>query len=613
VRSTECDLTEVLREVQETRHGESSELLQSLQAARAGVEATSEGVNSMKTTVNSLVVRQGNVEEGISEVSADVQRVKAEVAEIRKVRTEMEFRNVREKKIEAEVADILKEVKELKTSLEASGVLNLRERFGTIAEQLQGMGHQRNATEPRAEAAAAARARELESQLGRALSSGDHLAALRSEVQEALRRVALEVDTRGGAAVAGAMEAVVSTFQAQLAEMLCEVRRVKADVDLKIIREGATRDVKIFVSSGGPREEDPDNTPCGVGLGGAATQAAFGAGHAQGPGQMSGSLASASTSGGLAAGPGQELSTSNWTEPYAPAEPRGGEDCRRPSRPAAAGGGSRASSHASEIGLPEEDLAALRCVFERADVNGSGSISMIETVKALRTDERFARALGFDGCVRVRQEDGTRDAFVRAFQRADTDSNTTISWEELIAFALRQRPDRSAPGAQEESEMSVSHEEEYHGSIVDGYALDRALSRARRANAGAVERRGSGESERWERGAVLGAEEKAALRAMFDRVDANGSGKVSMAETIKALQVDESFARVLGFDGPFRVRQEDGTRESFCRAFQQVDADGDRNISWEELLVFASGQRDANLARGAALADRVGALEDLHR
>uniref|UniRef100_A0A7S4SL61 EF-hand domain-containing protein n=1 Tax=Alexandrium monilatum TaxID=311494 RepID=A0A7S4SL61_9DINO len=620
VRNTEYDLTEVLREVQEDRGGMSSELLDTFQQVRGLAEASSEGLQSVKSAMSSMIVRQGNVEEGVSEMNTAVRRVMAEVAEIRKVKTEMEFRNVREKKIEAEVADILREVKELKTSLEASGLARPR-------------GH--GEWQERGPGSAAANAEGLEAQLRRALKSGDHLGALRGEVQEALRRLAAELDSRGGAAVAGAMESVTSTFQAQLADVVREVRGIKADVDLKIIREGATRDVKIFVSTAPREEEGQEEESRSVGLAGgghpqtAKRREGGAAGRAPGRGQSSGSLASTAASAALAGVTAPELSVSTWTDSG------GAEDSRRTSsRPASA---SQGRLRQSQSPLREADIAALRAVFDRVDVNGSGSISMIETIKALRTDERFAQALGFAGTVWVRQEDGTRDAFMRVFNRVDLDSDSTISWEELVAAAAAAcqpgsrgapaatppdretlPPDRSAPrnAVLEDSEASFSHEEEYHGSIVDGFAVDRAISRARGVATALACRGNAVEDSRAEERpnpCELGPDEKAALRCMFDRVDANGSGMISMTETIKALRVDDRFARVLGFDGAFRVRQEDGTREAFCRAFQQVDTDGDNNITWAELQDFAVGQREKHLAGGAPLLDRPGASDDPHR
>lgn len=623
VRTAEGELADVLREVQEGRRGEANMLFEGLRTLQGSVEASSQGMESVRSAVSSLAARQGSVEEGVSEVSAAVQRVMAEVAEIRKVKTELEFRNARDKKIEAEVRDTLGEVQELKTSLEASGVFCLAPQLGHLSERLHGAGKR----EPEASNEG------LEAQLRRALVSGDHLAAFRGELREAMRLLAEELDERGGAAVAGAMEGMKSTMQAQLSDVVREVRRIKADVDLKIIREGGTRDIKIFVSTAAREDEgtpeDAHGMAAGVGLAGAAHRVpskqreGSRTAPSQGPGQ-SGSWASASTA------PGQELSASNWTDPGAATEPapatasaRRGEDPQWPAERPAPRNSSRRSSRASEAGrqgLSEADMAALHAVFERVDVNGSGSISMIETVKALRTDEHFARALGFEGTVWVRQEDGTRDAFVRAFQRVDTNSDTSISWEELLAFAARRGaaglfvdhaarpPDPGRRSREGSSETSLSHEEEYHGSIIDGHALDRAIRRARGEGTELPPLDSSGR-----RGSGLGKEEKVALRNMFERVDANGSGQISMAETVKALRVDDAFARVLGFDGPIRVRQEDGTRDAFCRAFQQVDADGDNNITWEELLLFASGQRDRNLGSGAALGDRPGELEDLRR
>merc|ERR1712094_136475 len=49
---------------------------------------------------------------------------------------------------------------------------------------------------------------------------------------------------------------------------------------------------------------------------------------------------------------------------------------------------------------------------------------------------------------------------------------------------------------------------------------------------------------------------RAALRAIFNRVDYNKDGQVSRIEAIKALRKDDEFARMLGFAHHTRICQE---------------------------------------------------------
>ena len=74
---------------------------------------------------------------------------------------------------------------------------------------------------------------------------------------------------------------------------------------------------------------------------------------------------------------------------------------------------------------------------------------------------------------------------------------------------------------------------------------------------------------------------RAALRAIFDRVDYNHDGQVSRIEAIKALRKDDEFARMLGFAHHTRVRQEDGTRDKLMLAFGALENE-DKMLSFEE-------------------------------
>ena len=75
---------------------------------------------------------------------------------------------------------------------------------------------------------------------------------------------------------------------------------------------------------------------------------------------------------------------------------------------------------------------------------------------------------------------------------------------------------------------------------------------------------------------------RAALKAVFDRVDYNKDGRVSRIEAIKALRKDDEFARMLGFEHHTRVRQEDGTRDKLMLAFGALDENDDKMLSFEE-------------------------------
>ena len=74
------------------------------------------------------------------------------------------------------------------------------------------------------------------------------------------------------------------------------------------------------------------------------------------------------------------------------------------------------------------------------------------------------------------------------------------------------------------------------------------------------------------------------LRAVFGHVDKNNSGTIDVRELLLALRKDAELADLLHL--PQRIRQENGTREVFERVFQQVDEDGNREITFENFRHF---------------------------
>ena len=106
---------------------------------------------------------------------------------------------------------------------------------------------------------------------------------------------------------------------------------------------------------------------------------------------------------------------------------------------------------------------------------------------------------------------------------------------------------------------------------------------------------------------------RAALRAIFDRVDYNHDGQVSRIEAIKALRKDDEFARMLGFEHHTRVRQEDGTRDKLMLAFGALDENEDKMLSFEEFrhasLVALSSVAPAPPDSGMALGGEVKTAE----
>ena len=64
-------------------------------------------------------------------------------------------------------------------------------------------------------------------------------------------------------------------------------------------------------------------------------------------------------------------------------------------------------------------------LFEQLDKDKNGTLSRIEVIKSLRSNKEVQALLRLPS--RIRQEDGTRDAFESVFQAIDRDDSKSIS------------------------------------------------------------------------------------------------------------------------------------------------------------------------------------------
>ena len=259
----------------------------------------------------------------------------------------------------------------------------------------------------------------------------------------------------------------------------------------------------------------------------------------------------------------------------------------------------------------DEYAAYLKVVFDRVDVDGSGSLSYGELVKALRDDPEFAEGSGFKDSGLSREEFADR-----MLDALDWDWSDEIEWEEFRDAALD-----SAMEALERQKMEDYVQDIFARVDVSG---DGAISVAEAVKAcrndddfaeamgfdGRVKIREGWTKEQlieslaemdtdgdcsisWDefRKALLGPWDddddvepplppdanvealETYLRGIFARVDTSGDGAISVSEAASALRDDEEFAEVLGVDV--------GTDDVF-RAIDALDEDGDQRVSWGE-------------------------------
>ena len=76
---------------------------------------------------------------------------------------------------------------------------------------------------------------------------------------------------------------------------------------------------------------------------------------------------------------------------------------------------------------------------------------------------------------------------------------------------------------------------------------------------------------------------------MFERVDRDGSGAISVEECVEALQCDDQFAQLLGFEGATLIQTE-GEMTHVAVVLAALDENCDGKVSWAELRRAALGE-----------------------
>jgi len=79
------------------------------------------------------------------------------------------------------------------------------------------------------------------------------------------------------------------------------------------------------------------------------------------------------------------------------------------------------------------------------------------------------------------------------------------------------------------------------------------------------------------------------LRAIFDICDVNHDSNINKRELVKLCRTDKNVADFFGL--PQAIAQEDGSRDAMERLFQNIDANNDREISWDEFRSFYATRR----------------------
>ena len=90
-----------------------------------------------------------------------------------------------------------------------------------------------------------------------------------------------------------------------------------------------------------------------------------------------------------------------------------------------------------------------RRLFDVIDRNGDGMLSRIEVIKTINGSPALAHELHelLGTPEHIRQEDGTRDVFVRIFDELDEDDSGRVDMDEFMSYLRRTEARKTAAAA----------------------------------------------------------------------------------------------------------------------------------------------------------------------
>jgi len=252
------------------------------------------------------------------------------------------------------------------------------------------------------------------------------------------------------------------------------------------------------------------------------------------------------------------------------------------------------------VGPPPYDHAyRLRCLreaFGAFDLDCSGEIG-VEEIYRLGVARRVLRQASGEW------SRGENERFVQKMKRDHTQPASPVREDEFVSFH-----DDKMPSDQPGFDQAVAD----YIAVAAYLHLNASKQRKENDDAAAV---------RVEQGQAMACTPSgnADLRVLFSFMDKNGDGKVSRIEMIQALRKDPNAARYLGL--PSKFKQGTPEHTEFERVFQRLDADGSKEISWEEFericqvdTAVLSDEGRLAITGGGALEDGVAYLthEDWH-
>jgi len=206
------------------------------------------------------------------------------------------------------------------------------------------------------------------------------------------------------------------------------------------------------------------------------------------------------------------------------------------------------------------DVSALRRVFERIDANGDGEIRLDEFLDAWSTDPETAELLtegsetahdgrGLDDADRLRHAQDV-------FDKIDADHSESVSFEEFVKY-FEVELEKQTPGKSQ--------------TVADASTLDFSV---------------------------------ASLKTLFDMIDENGDGEVSLAELLKAWVSEPEigdFLRKAWQKANKKASWGEG-KQRIQEIFREIDDDRNESVSFAEFVQYFQGKNGGSFTSAGRMA-----------
>ena len=205
------------------------------------------------------------------------------------------------------------------------------------------------------------------------------------------------------------------------------------------------------------------------------------------------------------------------------------------------------------------DVSALRRVFERIDANGDGEIRLEEFLDAWSTDPETAELLtegsetahngrGLDEADKLRHAQDV-------FDKIDADHSESVSFEEFVKY-FEVESKKQTPGKSQ--------------AVADASSLDFSV---------------------------------ASLKTLFDMIDENGDGEVSLAELLKAWVSEPEIGNFLrkAWQKANKNASWGEGKQRIQEIFHEIDDDRNESVSFAEFVQYFQGKSGGSFTGGGRM------------